>query len=200
MNFTFTKVRTQQPELITSECYLDSMKIRLSVLRRLIREELEENALAGGAVTFGGNGYIDEGDDEEDSELYESLRMLNEVSGLNPDEIKVFRELIKTPEYKTIEAFVDFKMSDMETPDDMPEFTHIDVAALAHNLRMRVPDVINTLKDYGLVMRTRQPVKRVRGFTTSSHDRWYGPGSLATHGGAGIDNTTGRATVRGQTI
>lgn len=171
------------------------MKIRVSVLRKLIREELEENALAGGAVTFGGDGNIEESDGEE---LDESK--LQEVSGLNPNEQEEFEELVNTPEYLTMETFIDYKMSDMDSPDDVPSFSHIDAAALAHNLEAPVAAIIKTLKDYGMTMKAREPAKRVRGFTTSSNDRWFGPGSLATHGGAGIDSSSGRATVRGKTI
>lgn len=160
-----------------------------------------ENSIGGGGVTFGGQGAkeVDECGCDKTSELDEA-RKLRESSGLNPHEEEEFDELVNTPEYMTLETFVDFKMSDMESPDDVPSFSHIDAAALAFNLEASIVDIIKTLKDYGMTMKPREPAKRVRGFTTSSNDRWYGPGSQATHGGAGIDSSSGRATVRGKTI
>ena len=154
-----------------------------------------ENSIGGGAVTFGG-----QGSNLEKNESSTRDGKLAESSGLNPHEEEEFDELVNTPEYMTLETFVDFKMSDMESPDDVPSFSHIDAAALAFNLEASIVDIIKTLKDYGMTMKPREPAKRVRGFTTSSNDRWYGPGSQATHGGAGIDSSSGRATVRGKTI
>ena len=34
-------------------------------------------------------------------------------------------------------------------------------------------------------MSVREPLRRVRGFRTSSNDRWFGPGSDKMHGGSG---------------
>lgn len=85
------------------------------------------------------------------------------------------------PEYKSIEAFVEFCME-----DDRTEFTHEDLRALAYRLEQSGSKVRPQLEAYGLRLQVRQPERRVRGFTTSNHDRWTGPGSSPTHGGAGL--------------
>ena len=99
------------------------------------------------------------------------------------------------PEHKSIEAFVQYCID-----DDITEFTHTDLTALSFSLKTSPSKVRKQLEEYGLTLATRPTVKSVRGFTTSSNDRWYGPGSCPTHGGAGIDSATGRATVRGKTV
>jgi hypothetical protein len=42
------------------------------------------------------------------------------------------------------------------------------------------------VRSWGLTLAERVPPKRVRGFTTSSHDRWFGPGSEPTHAGGAL--------------
>jgi hypothetical protein len=37
----------------------------------------------------------------------------------------------------------------------------------------------------------RAKERRIRGFTTSSHDRWFGPGASPTHGGSGWEQING---------
>lgn len=99
------------------------------------------------------------------------------------------------PEYGSVNTFAEFLMD-----DDRDEFTHEDLGALNQRLRLPVNVIRKELEDIGFKLAVRAPEKKVRGFTTSSNDRWYGPGSLKTHGGAGIDAQTGRATVRGKTV
>ena len=41
------------------------------------------------------------------------------------------------------------------------------------------------LESWGFRLKRRAFEHRTRGFTTNSHDRWYGPGSSPTHGGSG---------------
>lgn len=96
------------------------------------------------------------------------------------------------PEYESIAAFAEYMMD-----DDREEFTHEDLRALNMRTHARVDDIRKELEAIGFKLAYRAPEKRVRGFQTSSNDRWYGPGSQKTHGGAGIDPQTGRATSRG---
>jgi hypothetical protein len=86
------------------------------------------------------------------------------------------------PEYRSIQDFVKYIIE-----DDRTEYTHEDLQALNYRLRRRVRDIRQELDSWGLTLATREPDRRVRGFTTSSHDRWFGPGSLKTHGGSGFD-------------
>lgn len=104
------------------------------------------------------------------------------------EDLDMAGDLAATPEYKNTDAFVQFLMD-----EDRLEFTHVDLRALGLNLRQPLAAIRAELESYGLKLANRQPEKRVRGFTTSSNDRWYGPGSLKTHGGAGIDPKTGKA-------
>jgi len=87
------------------------------------------------------------------------------------------------PEYKSIEDFVQYMIDDERT-----EFTNEDLAALNYRTRTPVAQIRKALEAYGLKLSIRDPEKRTRGYTTSDHDRWFGPGSEATHGGSGFDN------------
>ena len=87
------------------------------------------------------------------------------------------------PEYKSIEAFVSFCVD-----DDRLEFSHEDLEALNYRLRRPVADIRRELEDWGLRRAVRDVARHVRGFQTSSHDRWYGPGSCPTHGGAALND------------
>jgi len=96
------------------------------------------------------------------------------------------------PEYESVEAFASFLMEDEQTT-----FSLGDVLKLAENTRTSNPKIIHELKSYGFKMEERKPEKRVRGFQSNSHDRWYGPGSSKTHGGSGWEQITGMAGQRG---
>ena len=98
-------------------------------------------------------------------------------------------------EYASVEDFVQFMLDDERTT-----YTHEDLAALNFRTRMPLNNIRKELDGYGFKLAARAPEKQVRGFTSNSHDRWHGKGSLPTHGGAGIDASTGRATVRGRTV
>lgn len=104
-------------------------------------------------------------------------------------------ELSRTPEYATVDTFAQFLID-----DDREEFTHVDLRALGLKLKRPLSAIRSELEAWGLTLAVREHEKRVRGFNTSSNDRWYGPGSSSTSGGAGIDTSTGRATVRGKTV
>lgn len=87
------------------------------------------------------------------------------------------------PEYKSVEAFVEFVID-----DERSEFDWEDLQYLNYRTRQTVQAIRAELESYGLKMQVREPERQVRGFTTSSNDRWFGPGSCPTHGGSGFDN------------
>ena len=87
------------------------------------------------------------------------------------------------PEYKTIEAFVQFCFD-----DDRSTYTHEDLAALQYRLRTRVDIIRAELLKYGLMLSKREVPKYIRGFCSNDHDRWYGKGSERTFGGSGFSN------------
>ncbi len=90
------------------------------------------------------------------------------------------------PEFASIEAFVEFCLEDERT-----HFTHQDLRDLAYRLKRSGSKIRPELESYGLHLAERKPEVRVRGFTTSSHDRWFGPGSSPTHGGSGFEPVFG---------
>lgn len=82
--------------------------------------------------------------------------------------------------------------------DERTTFTYEEADAFARSLGYSVATlVIRELKSYGFTQVERQPARRVRGITTSSLDRWYGPGSARTHGGSGCDQICGWAGQEG---
>lgn len=99
---------------------------------------------------------------------------------------------MSNPEYESIEAFVQECMD-----DDRTEFTHEDLGELAYNLQRSRSKVRTDLEGYGLKLGNRAFVKRTRGFTTSSNDRWFGPGACNSHGGSGWEQITGFAGRKG---
>lgn len=121
--------------------------------------------------------------------ISEEFHRLAEAPETDPE------ELATSPEYASLEDFVQFKMD-----EDEFEFSFIDLQALNMSLQRPVSSIRAELEGYGMKLSARTPEKRTRGFTTSSNDRWFGPGSISTSGGAGIDSSTGRATVRGKTV
>lgn len=90
------------------------------------------------------------------------------------------------PEHESIEAFATFLLD-----NDQEAFSFEAAEALAKDLGISVTTAIRALKDIGFAMNPRATEKRVRGFQTSSHDRWYGPGSSPTHGGSGWEQIAG---------
>lgn len=96
----------------------------------------------------------------------------------------------KFVEYQTVDAFVQYCLD-----DDKTEFTHTDLSAIAFNMRKSISIVRLELESWGLTLAARPVLASKRGFKSNSHDRWTGPGSSPTHGGSGIDTSTGRATV-----
>jgi hypothetical protein len=96
------------------------------------------------------------------------------------------------PEFKSIEAFVEFCMDDERTT-----FDHTDLGELAFNLHRSRCKVRAELESWGLTLVERPREKRVRGFTVSSHDRWFGLGSSKSHGGSGWEQISGFAGQKG---
>jgi hypothetical protein len=94
------------------------------------------------------------------------------------------------PEFASIEAFVQFCMD-----DDKETFSHEDLTALNFRLRTPVASIRQALESFGLALETRLALKRTRGFTTSSNDRWFGPGSSRTHGGSGFTSQAGTSEI-----
>lgn len=73
--------------------------------------------------------------------------------------------------------------------NDRTEFTFQEALDLAEESGLSVATAaIRALQDWGFRMQARQPPKAVRGFQTSSNDRFYGPGSDKMHGGAAYDS------------
>lgn len=85
------------------------------------------------------------------------------------------------PEFKSIEVFAEFLLA-----DDRTEFTHEELLALNYRTRTIVAAIRSELESIGFTLAHRPSERRVRGFTTSSNDRWFGPGSCPTHGGCGV--------------
>lgn len=86
------------------------------------------------------------------------------------------------PEHVSIPAFIQYLRDDERTT-----FTAEDLSSLNESLHLTFAKIRAALEAEGfsLVPRKKTPM-RVRGFSTSSNDRWYGPGSDKTHGGSGF--------------
>lgn len=133
-------------------------------------------------------------------ELREAIANVILESGLSDEEEAQVNEKMSEEQYQSIDAFAEYLAG-----EDMHEFNHLDLQALYRNLNdagtpTSIQQVKAALVDWGFKFGARAIPKQVRGFTANSHDRWHGKGSAATHGGAGIDASTGRATVRGRTV
>lgn len=89
----------------------------------------------------------------------------------------------KDPEFQSIPAFVEFVKG-----DERQEYTLQELHSLCFALKSSTASVRGLLKVQGLKLEEREPIKHTRGFTTSSSDRWYGPGSCNSHGGSGFSD------------
>lgn len=90
------------------------------------------------------------------------------------------------PEHESIEAFVEYLMD-----DERDTFTAADLNQLAAATTRSHHKVRAELEGYGLRLVRRERVRRIRGVTTSSHDRWYGPGAERACGGSGWEQING---------
>ena len=100
-------------------------------------------------------------------------------------------DIRKEPEFASIEDFVEF-LED----DERDTFTHIELQKLANGTKKPWILVRDELEGWGLELARRPISKRIRGFKANNHDRWTGPGSSKTHGGAGGSSIQGRHTGR----
>jgi len=75
--------------------------------------------------------------------------------------------------------------------DGRESFTFAEADALADVLNVTTANVIREMRSYGLTYDGRAAERRVRGFTTSSNDRYFGPGSSPMHGGTGWEQING---------
>lgn len=81
--------------------------------------------------------------------------------------------------------------------DDLDTLPFKECETLAQKIGIHVGTIVAMVKSYGISIGTRETTKTVRGFKTSSHDRWYGPGACKTHGGTGEEQITGFAGRKG---
>ena len=89
---------------------------------------------------------------------------------------------MQKPEYSSIESFAQYLID-----EDKSTFTHEDLTYLNFFLNITTKQIKKELESYGFKLAERKVVKYIRGFTSSSNDRWFGPGSSPTHGGAAYD-------------
>jgi hypothetical protein len=81
--------------------------------------------------------------------------------------------------------------------DDGRTFVQYEEGAeLAAELKVHPSVVLKALKLAGFELRREVP-RKVRGFRTNNHDRWYGPGAESTHGGTGWEVISGFAGKEG---
>lgn len=88
---------------------------------------------------------------------------------------------VNDPEFASAAAFAAYLKD-----DERSTYTVEELFALNANTHLPQHAIKHMLEAEGLTLEARKSVARVRGFTTSSHDRWYGPGSDQTHGGGGF--------------
>lgn len=87
---------------------------------------------------------------------------------------------------EAVKLFVEFKKG-----NDEASFSFDEAEKEAENIGIHVSTIITLAKEAGLSYSGRDNVKKVRGYTTGSNDRWYGPGSSKTYGGSGQTNIIG---------
>lgn len=94
----------------------------------------------------------------------------------------------RLPEFKSIEAFVSFLID-----DERIQYTKLEMQQLAVSVEKPEFWVSSELKAWGLSIEEQRVLKHTRGFSTSSNDRWYGPGSSKMYGGSGAEQISGFA-------
>lgn len=87
------------------------------------------------------------------------------------------------PEHDSCDAFASYLLDEERTA---VTFAELETLAFATQQTIRV--VAAELSAYGFTIAARPIARSVRGFTTSSNDRWFGPGSEKMHGGACADD------------
>jgi len=96
------------------------------------------------------------------------------------------------PEVQSVTNFVEYLFE-----AEREEFTGAELQLLSANTRTFSTKVRADLESYGLRLAARPKAQHIRGFTTSSNDRWYGPGSCNSHGGSGYEQIAGFAGRQG---
>lgn len=96
--------------------------------------------------------------------------------------------LSEKPEYESVEVFAEFLMEDERTT-----FDHNDLAELGAVTHRPRRNIRKELESYGFKLARRDVERRVRTISTSSQDRWFGPGSCPTHAGSGWSQIIGFA-------
>jgi len=100
----------------------------------------------------------------------------------------------KTLDFTHPVSIADFAEELLE--EDRTSFTFEEADAVAVFNGVLTAVVIRELKAYGFAYEGRPNVCVVRGFTSNSNDRWFGPGSSPCHGGSGgtaiLSGFTGR--------
>lgn len=78
---------------------------------------------------------------------------------------------------------------------DTDTIPYAEVEARSLEIGLSVPTpVIRGLRELGILVGPRAAgPTRTRGYRSSSNDRWWGPGSSASHGGSGGGQITGFA-------
>ena len=89
------------------------------------------------------------------------------------------------------------EIAEEKLADDTLWISFDEVVKLADELGLNLAAVVGLAKAAGLDIGSRALPKSVRGFTTSSHDRHYGPGSCKSHGGSGWAQINGFAGQKG---
>jgi len=82
--------------------------------------------------------------------------------------------------YEDVGEFIAYLEEEEETSFDFG-----DLNALSDRTGIPNKDLRETIEAFGFTLAPRAHEVRVRTFADNPHDRWYGPGSSATHGGGG---------------
>lgn len=96
------------------------------------------------------------------------------------------------PEFESLDEFEEFLID-----NDQTEFDHRHLQCLNFRLGIQARLIRRDLEDRGLTLKLREVPRSRRGHTTSSHDRWFGPGASRTHGGSGWEVISGFAGQAG---
>ncbi len=70
--------------------------------------------------------------------------------------------------------------------DDRTEVLYADIESAGQRNGVHPATLIKVIVKLGATIGERPTIRRVRGFTSSSNDRWFGPGADRCHGGAGF--------------
>lgn len=81
--------------------------------------------------------------------------------------------------------------------DDETSFCFAEAETIAKDVGIHVSTIIRLAQEAGLSYLGREVPRKVRGFKTSSNDRWFGPGSSPTSGGSGWEQINGFAGQKG---